>query len=621
MSQVRSFAQYVDKNFYDDIYDAVQSYARNHADRLDLRFYKVKTIESLELSGISFKSVKIFDLPGMEIAFDIIVDAELYATEANHHYDEGETRNQWFMVKCRGDLSKNLEDFKIIGTEVYTKGLPKANPLSDALVPIIRKDELEKTAENFIKKYYHEAYFTTKPIDPIKLAKRMNLNVKVRSITKDCSIFGQVYFHSKEAELYNDETDELEKVHVEPGTILVDKNAYFLRNLGMVNNTIVHECVHWDKHRKAFELERLYNEEACRVECEVTGGIRNKSGEAISYIETQANILAPRIQMPMYGFKRKAAEYINSYRMETRTSNLIDIIQPVIEALAIYYGVSKLAAKIRMLEAGYEEAAGAFIYVDDHYVRTHTFKKGALTTGQTFTISSQDAAAESFFNKELRSFVENGTYLFVENHFVLNSPEYLKRDLFGNLCLTDYALTHMDECCLVFDMMVKGKIAKDYQKVCFLNREAKSDVTFEVKYHNGYENTTDEKKIALLKRQQEKFLEIRNQMTDNPEDCLKLLVKWRKTTYAELGATIGVDSKTLTRYGKERTRPPVETGVLICFALQLPPVISEKLLQVLGCYLSPTNLQHQWIAMALRLKYSEPLENVRKFLSNFNVEI
>ena len=32
-------------------------------------------------------------------------------------------------------------------------------------------------------------------------------------------------------------------IDVEAGTIFVDPKAYFLRNLGAVNNTIVHECV------------------------------------------------------------------------------------------------------------------------------------------------------------------------------------------------------------------------------------------------------------------------------------------------------------------------------------------------------------------------------------------
>lgn len=53
-------------------------------------------------------------------------------------------------------------------------------------------------------------------------------------------------------------SDSMVPVSVKAKTIFVDPNAYFLYNLGKVNNTIVHECVHWDKHGKAFELERLY---------------------------------------------------------------------------------------------------------------------------------------------------------------------------------------------------------------------------------------------------------------------------------------------------------------------------------------------------------------------------
>ena len=86
---------------------------------------------------------------------------------------------------------------------------------------------------------------------------------------------------------------------VKAGTIFVDPKAYFLRNLGAVNNTIIHECVHWDKHRKAFELERLYNESVNKIKCKVVGGIKDGDKDATGWMEWQANALAPRIQMPL----------------------------------------------------------------------------------------------------------------------------------------------------------------------------------------------------------------------------------------------------------------------------------------------------------------------------------
>lgn len=39
-----------------------------------------------------------------------------------------------------------------------------------------------------------------------------------------------------------EDTDIL--VHIKGRTIVVDPQMYLLRNLGSINNTIVHECIH-----------------------------------------------------------------------------------------------------------------------------------------------------------------------------------------------------------------------------------------------------------------------------------------------------------------------------------------------------------------------------------------
>lgn len=214
----------------------------------------------------------------------------------------------------------------------------------------------------------------------------------MREITKDFSVFGQIYFHDCDVEFYDEDRDEMVKNHVDAGTVFVDPKAYFLRNLGAVNNTIVHECVHWDKHRKAFELERLYNSSASKIKCQVVGGIKDNIRDAADWMEWQANALAPRIQMPLTMFKTKAFEFIKQFRAELGTSELIDVMERVIDALALFFCVSRLAAKIRMIDAGYEEAIGTFTYIDGRYVRPHRFKRGALQRNQTFSIGTVDAA-------------------------------------------------------------------------------------------------------------------------------------------------------------------------------------------------------------------------------------
>lgn len=134
------------------------------------------------------------------------------------------------------------------------------------------------------------------PIYPLVLTERMGLSVQMRHITPELTIFGEIFFVDCEAEYYDKEQESMQKISVLPGTIFVDPDAYYLLNLGSVNNTIVHECVNWARHRKAFELERLYNKEVTQIKCLVVGGVKERNARtAADWMEWQANLLASRI--------------------------------------------------------------------------------------------------------------------------------------------------------------------------------------------------------------------------------------------------------------------------------------------------------------------------------------
>ena len=60
---------------------------------------------------------------------------------------------------------------------------------------------------------------------------------------------------------------------------------------------------------------------------------------------------------------------------------------------------------------------------------------------------------------------------------------------------------------------------------------------------------------------------------------------------------------------------------MICFGLILPPMISEKLLDVLDCKLKPFEPEHQWISEALHVKNPEPLRAVKENLEQYDVTI
>ncbi|MCL2049304.1 MAG: ImmA/IrrE family metallo-endopeptidase [Defluviitaleaceae bacterium] len=293
----------------------------------------------------------------MTIAFDVIVEAEFSVKEVTRHHDKEDTCYQWFKLKCRGDLGKSLDDFIILGIEAYHKKTPQSKPLADDLVPIISKEKLDECAEDFLKRHYPEALIEPIPVDPRILAERMGLEVYEQEITEDGTVFGQICFRDTET--------------VKARSILVDPKAYFLRNLGSVNNTIIHECVHWDKHRKFFELGLLLDSSLSKISCQVSGEVDDNKSESVRWMEWQANSLTPRIMMPRQMFLKKAYNILKD-RFESGET-FIDALEPTIDELAIFFGVSRLAAKIRMIDVGYTNAIGTFNYIDGRYIKPYSF--------------------------------------------------------------------------------------------------------------------------------------------------------------------------------------------------------------------------------------------------------
>lgn len=186
--------------------------------------------------------------------------------------------------------------------------------------------------------------------------------------------------------------------------------------------------------------------------------------------------------------------------------------------------------------------------------------------------------------------------------------------------LTRYARSHMDECCLVFNMEIRGQVGEEYHTICFLNRTP-GGYTFDITFDNEHKNSPKEDQIALRKADRDEEIRIRKQMTDDPKQCMDLLLEWRKTDYTELGAAIDRDPKTISRNVNGETKPTLETATRICFGLNLPPSISEKLLSSMGITLNVLTERDQWIKEALTLKYCDPIEDALAYLSDFGVEI
>jgi len=180
----RSFKEYVADRFENELFIAIENYVTENQENLDLRLYKVRNICGTELSDIDVKYVSVNDLPDMKIEFDVVVEAELEVRESDHHYDESENCSQWFMLKCSGDLECSLNDFKILSITEHNSKNKRARPMSDSLIPVINKEQLESVATDFLNRHYPEALKTPMAVEPQVLAKKNGFIIRNKKYYK-----------------------------------------------------------------------------------------------------------------------------------------------------------------------------------------------------------------------------------------------------------------------------------------------------------------------------------------------------------------------------------------------------------------------------------------------------
>ncbi|MDW7670584.1 MAG: ImmA/IrrE family metallo-endopeptidase [Bacillota bacterium] len=227
--------------------------------------------------------------------------------------------------------------------------------LNDSFVPVIRKAEYDAVATKFLRKYCPEALRTpmSVPIDAIA-SDHMGLDVQIVRITEDLNEFGKIFFTDGVTEVYVAETDEYIFVPVTKGTVFIDENVFFERNVGCARNTLAHECFHWFAHRPYHELQIfLGNNMAVASRCHTKTIYKQKMTET-DWMERQANAIAPRILMPKEMFMQVANEcdYLRPIKCLWGAEQELSL-EFAARELGEFFNVSTQSAMIRLKELGY----------------------------------------------------------------------------------------------------------------------------------------------------------------------------------------------------------------------------------------------------------------------------
>ena len=241
------------------------------------------------------------------------------------------------------------------------------------------------------------------------------------------------------------------------------------------------------------------------------------------------------------------------------------------------------------------------------------WKKCFLKNNQTFSIGEDDLVEQCIKSRQLRDTKEAKRFIYIDSHLVLNSPDYVFRNFDGDLELTEYARAHMEECCVVFDMIPKSKENKTYLSECFLNRDKDSDIAFEFVYHNGVENASDERKLARMEELLDEETAIIENLPRSYPQIMKYLLERSKMTAAEIADEINMNEKTVRRvmsgeHGNARTL------AAILLSMQVSPTIGDIVWEAARWKLDPMSKEDRYLKVALQHLSGRSMPYIRDFL-------
>lgn len=615
LNQTRSVKEQLSRVYLDNFAEVIMAYINEHE----------AGSEFDELEDIRIKKVNIKNEKKNLISLEVVVEVDIPKTHMVRGDYITDIVSQWYSIYCHAEVISGLKNLSIRSVKVYNSHTSTLGNMSDALVPIIKSSDLDWHAEEFLLQFYPEALRRPTKIDPTIIVDRMGLLVKMYRLSSECTVFGQIFFKDCAAEIYDTLSNSYLRVQVDKGTILVDPEVFFMRNVGSINNTIIHECVHWYKHGKSFELANDIDSDLCRISCRVTeGSAPDQSNNANDWMEWQANALAPRILMPHRQVKEKADELVRLYKEKQETESVSEVMEYVIRGVAEFFCVSLQSAKYRLVDLGYEEALGHLNFIDDAYADNIRYKPGSIKRGQTFAISFIDAMTQYAINPDFRSAINTGNYVYVDKYFCINDPKYIQDNGFGQLMLTSYGREHADECLLVFDIGKRDNPdwSTKRHSQCVLFRDAYSKTINEPLYKSSSQNKVVADRSAEMMSFSEECIEARDLICKMPSlfsSALDMLIKYRGLTNEDVEECSLVSEKTVRRLRNGETKVSLKTLVALCIGLKLNPAISDALIQKSGCRFMAGDLTHIAYEQLIKAHYKSSIHVCNEYLESMKI--
>lgn len=608
----QDFKSYIADKYMDLLHREISDYVGTHHDGIGFHGHNVLSLCEQRIENIDVKSIRCVDQPDPFVKIDVNVTADIVMEGLGTSKYDADRKTKWFTIHLDVSLRKGMEIRESTAEEYNPRKFEMTTALDEYLIPYISTDMLEDEAEEFYEFYCKDAIYYEGWRLPVE-AILQEMEIQYYEAPLPDNVFGRMYFRKTDVDVYEYTPYMLQKVtgkkeryvvhkDIDPGTMLVSYDRTFMDGIGSSFNTIVHELVHWEKHQKFFKILSLLNEDNDSLLCEVSPQMSSDKLEgvqkAIWWAEWQANALAPRILMPRTMF----LELFNQiYEEQSRIPyfQIGDIMERTLEKLGDCFGVSRYAAKTRAIQLGIDTADGAMLYVDGEYYYPLNYPIGTLEKNQTFVVDKASAQEIIDSNPELEHLVDIGAIIYTGCVFCVNEARYIKEssDPRHEYELTQYALEHTDECCLIFDRSFgENESTRDAEvySLFYLSQEVKASLYVEAHYNSKFDhNQTIEELAKEVVQMKKTFAKERKVKQETPvvfNETLKYHMTRKGISILNLANRSHISDTTIKHYRSGKRVPSLEKLMALFIGMNLDEQYCDVMMDQAGCHLSDSDL-------------------------------
>ena len=566
----RSFTQYVEKTFSKQIIEEI----RNLVEKTN--------ISGLETS-VTGMSVWQIDLNCL-YRYDDYAELPIIVSATISSEEDGRTfsRRAYMRGMISGTFSDHLDDFQI-ELKDFLKSSPKKSPMKvwDDLLMKTNTQEFEQEVYKMLFKAYKYLHVEKHPerINTSFVAAALGYSVVFANLGPEEEVRGAFTLVDTKIQIYDNQIGDYRIVRAKARKIII--NMALKGNWVAVRFTVMHELIHAYVQRFAMWFNQMCDRTYGEFRCPTRSSDEYQfMDDFLERAERQADYGASLGLMPREAFRIKAEELLKSYGALPDP----ETIKEVVEKTAAFFEVSISAAKRSMTDIDFEEAKGVFNFVDGKYVPPFGYRRGFLEKGETLVISESQLRTILARDKKMAKHVSHGRVCFVENHLVINTPDFIEGSG-KNAQLTDHARKHMDECAFKFKLIFQNDEVA-YHRYTSNGEVAYRSVTtlLPILVIISDTNTTMEQKADQLKERTDDITAISKKIGNDFPSSLDAVMQWSEIEPKKIAEEAWVNPKTLyTLRTDDTVRPTLQLMIRLCIAMKLPSEVSYRLIEASGC--------------------------------------